>query len=244
MRASVIATLVVTALALAGCKDEHKTAATSGTPIDDTRLATLRAIAALPGMPKTVQFRGVQAYAQAAPHHTAVCGLVTPFADDTTIYVPFVIIANETTPPRAQDPHYEFEAHLGTTTMEASRTYLALIADCWDKGGPAPERPLALAPLPDNLPDPHLPPAATADPAPLAKPQVITPVSDSGQSTPASGTVTVRQSANVHATPGGATVRTVQAGQTFTVFATAPGGWYELGDAAPIGWVHESMLNR
>jgi hypothetical protein len=234
--------LLAVALAgsLAGCKDPKKAAAPAGPPLDRVRDAALQAIAAMPGLPKTVQFRGVQAYAQALPNHTAVCGLVSAFADDPTIFVAFVIVATQVSPPDATTPRFTFDAHVGTTTTEAGRVYLALVADCWDRGGPASERPLSLPPLPDNIPDPHLPPAP--DPlaaAPAAKLPGVVP----GQ-VAAGGTVTVRQSANVHATPGGASIRTVQQGQVLHVFATSTGGWYQVGDTAPFGWVHESMLNH
>ena len=223
-------------LAIAGCKDEKKTGPT-GPSADDVRNAALQAVAALPGMPKTVQFRGVQAYAQALPRHTAVCGLVSAFADDPNIFVPFVAVANQISPPEARTPRFDFDTRVGTTTTEATRVYSALVADCWDRGGPAPERPLALPPLPDNVPDPRLPvlpDAAAPAPRPAPAPGQVA----------AGGTVTVRQSANVHNGPGGPTVRTVTAGTALHVFAQAPGGWYQVGDTAPFGWVHESMLNK
>ena len=226
------AILLAAALAVAGCKDEKK-AGPAGPSADDVRNAALQAVAAAPGMPKTVQFRGVQVYAQALPNHTAVCGLVSAFADDANIFVPFVAVANQLSPPEARTPRFDFDTRIGTTTTEATRVYSALVADCWDRGGPAPERPLALPPLPDNVPDPHLPvlpDAPAAHPAP-------------GQAA-AGGTVTVRQSANVHSGPGGPSVRTVPAGMALHVFGQAPGGWYQVGDTAPFGWVHESMLNK
>ena len=217
------------ALALAGCKDQKKEASAGPPPLDAARSAALQALAALPGMPKTVQFRGVQTYTQAAAGRTAVCGLVSAFADDANIFVPFVIVANQVSPPGATTPRYEFDPRVGTTTTEASRVYSALVAYCWDRGGPAAERPLALPPLPDNVADPRAP---AADPTAARLP------------TPSTKTVSVRQSATVHAGPGGPSVRTVAHGATLHVFGQAPGGWIQVGDTAPFGWVHESMLNR
>ena len=228
------------ALPLSACKDQSKPAAPAASPLEPARNAALRALAAIPGMPKTVQFRGVQAYQQAAANHTAVCGLVSAFADDPTIFVPFVSVANQVSPPDAQTPRFEFDTHVGTTTSEASRVYLAFVADCWDRGGPAPERPLALPPLPDNIPDPHTP--AMPDPPPPVPSAPARPLV-SGQ-IPAGGMVTVRQSANVHGGPGGPSVRTVTQGMQLHVFAQTPGGWYQVGDTAPFGWVHESMLTH
>ena len=231
---------VIAAVALAGCKDQKKAAGPVGASQDQVRNAALQSIAALPGLPKTVQFRGVQAYAQALPNHTAVCGLVSAFADDPTIFVPFVTVANQVSPPDATALRFSFDTHVGSTTAEATRVYSALVADCWDRGGPASERPLSLPPLPDNIPDPHLPPVSDQAAAAPARPATL---SAPGQ-TPAGGTVTVRQSANVHASPGGPSVRTVQQGASLRVFSTATGGWYQVGDTAPFGWVHESMLNH
>jgi hypothetical protein len=240
--ATIRAALVALALAgsLAGCKDEKKTAAAPTMAPSRARDAALQAIAALPGLPKTVQFRGVQSYSQALANHTAVCGLVSGFADDPTIFVAFVSVATQVNPADAATPRFTFDSHVGTTTTEAGRVYLALVADCWDRGGPAAERPLSLPPLPDNIPDPHLPPA----PDPIAAvPAPKLPAVVPGQ-VAAGGTVTVRQSANVHSGPGGPSTRTVQQGQVLHVFATSTGGWYQVGDTAPFGWVHESMLNH
>ena len=54
----------------------------------------------------------------------------------------------------------------------------------------------------------------------------------------------MRQNANVHASPHGPSVRVVPQGTALRIFAAAPGGWYEVGDTAPWGWVHESMFVR
>jgi len=62
--------------------------------------------------------------------------------------------------------------------------------------------------------------------------------------TAAEGSVTMRQNGNLHADPLGPSVRVIAQGTTLRVFAQAPGGWYQVGDTAPWGWVHESMLER
>ena len=54
----------------------------------------------------------------------------------------------------------------------------------------------------------------------------------------------MRQNANVHAGPHGPSVRVVPQGTALRIFGAAPGGWYEVGDTAPWGWVHESMFVR
>lgn len=226
------------ALSVTACKDETPAPATDVVPLDSVRGAGLTSLAALPGMPKTVQFRGVQAYQQAAKNRFAICGLVSAFADDANIFVPFVTVATQTSPPDAKPPRYEFDTHVGTTTTEASRVYAALVANCWAGGGLAPGRAPSLPPLPDNIRDPHAPDLAAA---PVSAGKANARVA--GQ-TASDGSVTIRQSANVHATPGGSTIRTAIGGTTLHVFATAPNGWYQVGDTAPFGWVHESMVSR
>ncbi|MGI4746004.1 MAG: SH3 domain-containing protein [Janthinobacterium lividum] len=208
---------------------------------------------------RDAQFRGVQVYAQALPGHWAVCGQVSPFAEDANIFVPFVSVvtlANE-----KGHAVERFEQSIGTTTAEANRVYIALVGNCYDKGGPVsgPFQSITpLPPLPDTVTEPNhpivsarpvpaqiaagqtrpqAPPAASA---PSLSEQALPPSAE----TPASGRVAMRQNANLHAAPHGPPVRVVPQGTEMHVFAQAPGGWYEVGDTAPWGWVHESMLDR
>jgi len=55
--------------------------------------------------------------------------------------------------------------------------------------------------------------------------------------------ITVR-GANVRADPDGSArvLRTVSGAVRLTVFARAAGGWVQIGDTAPWGWVHSSLL--
>ena len=48
----------------------------------------------------------------------------------------------------------------------------------------------------------------------------------------------------MRADPHGASVRVVPRGTALHVFSQAPGGWLQVGDAGPEGWIHESMLDR
>jgi len=57
-----------------------------------------------------------------------------------------------------------------------------------------------------------------------------------------SRTVIMRQNGNIRATPQGDTLRIAPRGASLRVFAEAPGGWLEVGDTAPFGWVHGSMV--
>jgi hypothetical protein len=132
---------------------------------------------------------------------------------------------------------------------------------------------LAPPPLPDSFPDqfsrrgaadqaagqsPSVAPVAAAKPAPatsgarlqkqeptvLSGPDPAAASLSGADAAPAEGSVTMRQNGNLHADPLGPTIRVVPQGTTLRVFAQAPGGWYQVGDTTPWGWVHESMLNR
>ncbi|MBC9180115.1 SH3 domain-containing protein, partial [Pseudoroseomonas ludipueritiae] len=68
------------------------------------------------------------------------------------------------------------------------------------------------------------------------------------QATAASGTVTTTSAhpVNVRSSPagGGAVVRVVPRASLLRVFGEAPGGWLQVGEEQPIGWLHSSMLER
>ena len=217
------------ALALGGCKDQ-KPAATA--PVADKVMEAVELdIRGLPGMPAAPRFRGERVYSQAIPLRTAVCGQVSPFADDGVIFVPFVTVVTAIATP-GEALRYTFDHRVGSSTTEASRVYAAIVTYCYDKGGPASGPFPSVSPTPPlpNVPDPAVAPAAAAKPAsPAAS---------------ASGTVTVKQAATLHADPHGASVRTVQRGVTMKVFSNAPGGWLQVGATAPEGWLHESMVDR
>ncbi|MFC7540986.1 SH3 domain-containing protein [Siccirubricoccus deserti] len=50
---------------------------------------------------------------------------------------------------------------------------------------------------------------------------------------------------NIRSQPGGggAVVRIVPRASTLRVFSEAPGGWLQVGEDQPFGWVHGSMLD-
>lgn len=239
-RAMMPARSVLLLLALAfpsGCKDERASQAAQAAS-DLTPVATAAAQDLKATLPQTdaLRFRGVQVYSQAAPRQFAVCGQVAPFADDAGLFVPFVSLVTEDGAGR-----YGFEHRVATNPAEASRMYIAMVARCFDKGGPVPgpaQGVARLPPLPDTVADPAQR-VRPADVPALASPAPSPPVSAA-----ASGTVTIRSNATVHADPKGASVRVAPAGAELHVFAQSPGGWLQVGDTAPWGWVHESMLLR
>ncbi len=225
--------LVALAL-LAGCKPRQQSAA----PATDSRALDAAEQSVRQGVPAgaKARFRGVQLYTQALAQHVAVCGQVSPFADDTGIFVPFVAVV---TLPPGQGGQLQVEQHVGTDPSEASRVYIALVAYCYDKGGPSmgPDQGvMPTPPLPDNIPDSafkRVPP-----------PQPAQAQGAAAASSRASGSVTMRQAGNLHSDPHGPTLRVVPQGTVMHVFSQAAGGWYQVGDSAPWGWVHESVLDK
>ena len=198
---------------------------------------------------RNAQFRGVQVWSQAVSQHWAVCGQASPFADDENIFVPFVTVV--TLDGNGRSDGKPVDSHVGISTTEADRVYVALVADCYDKGGPAPgalQSVTPLPPLPDTVANPHEPVVATATPPATAAPAVGVPgvaasaaaaptgpaAGDAGTIVlPASGAVTMRQNANVHSAPHGPPVRVVPAGTVMHVFGQAGGGWYQVAGTAP-----------
>lgn len=221
---------------LAGCKEEKQAApSTASGAVQRARDAAQQNIQAASASPAKVKFRGIQVYSQAAPQKFAVCGQVSPFPDDSNIFVPFVSVV--TAQPRGDTTEYQFEQRIGTTTSEAGRVYGALVTFCYEEGGPPPSPVRGVAPtppLPDTIPD-----ALTRGTA--TKP---VPATSGTKPMEATGTVTMRQNGNLRADPHGAPLRVAAQGSSFKVFGQAPGGWFQVGDTAPIGWVHESMLDR
>lgn len=57
--------------------------------------------------------------------------------------------------------------------------------------------------------------------------------------------VVTRTGANVRAGPNGTAevVRTVPAAVRLSVFSRGPGGWIQIGDTVPWGWIHSSLLD-
>ncbi len=234
-------------LLLSGCKEPKPAAGQAASRVPhQADVAAERAIrAAMPAV-KEMQFRGVQVWSQAMPRRWAVCGQVSPFADDPALFVPFVSVVSIAGDGTATVPDPAFVA---TSVSEADRTYLALVTNCYDNGGPA-DSPMAsvppIPPLPNTVPSPSLAGAGSVAAEPRAPAGRVAggPAADASATQPASGDITMRQNANVHASPHGPSVRVVPQGTALRIFGAAPGGWYEVGDAAPWGWVHESMFVR
>jgi uncharacterized protein YgiM (DUF1202 family) len=159
-------------------------------------------------------------------------------------------------PPRAY-PAHEVTAGLA----------LAVGLVAWSAGTPGPLA--SLPPVLTGLAAPAPPAPSVEQPPRQAEPPIAaTPTIPGGQSlqTPAAATpnvvqpdasrlaappvgarreqVITRTGANVRGGPAGAAdvVRKAQGGTRLYVFARAPGGWVQIGDTAPWGWIHSSLL--
>ena len=236
---------------LSGCGDEKRDAArAAASAAERVRKAAEQNILAAAAAPTRIQFRGMQVYRQAMPRRNAVCGQVNPFVDDPNIFVPFVslVIAEGGQDGR---PRYQFEQHVATTTSEASRVYLAIVEYCYDEGGPTPgpyHSVMPMPPFPDTIPDPRSrsrsPTRSGKTPPEVLEPAKVTMSDAVPERTSASGSVSMRRNANLHARPHGPALQVVPQGTVMRVFSQAPGGWLQVGDTRPLGWIHESMLDR
>lgn len=108
------------------------------------------------------------------------------------------------------------------------------------KGAPAPVQspPLAAA---APLPSPPAMPAPARGGAVDAPPPPVRPALRNEESLPQ---VTVKSPANLRKGPGNSypVLRVTRRGETFRVHAHALGGWVEVGDDQPQGWIHSSLL--
>jgi hypothetical protein len=108
-------------------------------------------------------------------------------------------------------------------TPEAARRF------CRDAEPEAPPPSVLLAPRPAATGAPaSLPPPAEGPPQAMlagARPRVVT-----------------HSPANLRAAPSGEVLFSVPRGRTMAVFDRAPGGWVQVGDLGPEGWIHSSLL--
>jgi len=190
--------------------------------------------------------RGVQVYAQAAEGSSAVCGQVNlQPASGAGLFTLFVAIV---TPEGGaeQGGRYMVEQHVATSSTTASRVFVEMVSRCYEGGGPQPGQragaPPPMPPVPDRLPTPGMAaPEAQATPGgtPALAPTAHAPEMGGRQ-------VTLRQGGNlrVHPHGGGAVLRIVPQGTRLRVFGEAPGGWLQVGDSEPWGWMHDSLMVR
>jgi hypothetical protein len=144
---------------------------------------------------------------------------------------------------------------LGASSAEAGRVYLESLDKCFDGGGPATPRAAArpIPPIPTDIPR-GAPPASGEAPGVSAAPSgqlQATPAQPPPLAAPirsASGgvTTTSRHPVNIRSSPsgGGSVLRVAPRGSTLQLFGEAPGGWLQVGEGEPWGWLHSSMLEQ
>jgi tetratricopeptide (TPR) repeat protein len=107
----------------------------------------------------------------------------------------------------------------------------------------------AAPPMPDDMKAVFAGPAQVPPPVPAtaalaAQLQASARRQPAPTSSPASGTVVMRQPGNIRIAPQGAILRVEPRGKELRVFGEAPGGWLQIGDTEANGWVHSSMVQR
>ncbi|MBB5692443.1 SH3 domain-containing protein [Muricoccus pecuniae] len=234
--------LLLGLLALGGCWEDTPAKGQAGSGNDvmsKARAAAEERIRGLARDRENLRFRAVETYRQAVADTYAVCGQATLAGD--TIFIPFVSVVT------ASGNDLAVEQYVARNNVEATRVYVELVGRCFEGGGPqmrANGTPVAglTPPLPNGLP---LLNEVTPEP-----PKVLDPTSPSAASVPPgsgsmmpAGTLAMRQNGNIRSSPtgGGTVLRVAPNGAVLKVFGTAPGGWFQVGEAGPEGWVHRSM---
>ena len=245
----------VFAVGLAGCDEQPQAARSShgranspallarSVAIAEQQLrAELRGAAAL-------SFRDVQAYPQASPGHVAVCGQVSGQVSGQAraqVFVPFVSFLTWAADTEAPSQIVQL---LPMSDAEATRVHVERLAHCADgSGAAAAQRRAAPPPLPriptdlptglsaglrrggDETPEPPGGPLAAADKAQPATPEQAVMLTHAGN-------------LRAHPNGGGEVMQVLPRGKSLRVFATAPGGWLQVGGTEPRGWLHSSLVS-
>ena len=231
--------LLVGLLALGGCLEDA--APKPAARADDGAASRVRTAAEerVRGVARdanSLRFRAVETYRQAMADTYAVCGQATVTGE--AVYIPFVSVVSQ------RNGAMEVEQFVGRSNVEATRVYVEMVGRCFEGGGPIQRAGGTLVsaptpPLPNGLPlleqvRPEAPPT----------PDLITAAASAA---PASaGTVVMKQNGNLRASPGGggAVLRVARTGTVMNVFGTAPGGWFQVGETEPLGWVHSTVAVR
>jgi hypothetical protein len=245
--------LALSALGLSACddppKEQQRVEAASETVVTEARKAAEENVRIRLRILGEMQLRAVQVYRQQVPDTFAVCGQINPTGASDDPFIPWVAVVTLKDGKAARTNLF-----LGASNTEASRVYVESVDRCFEGGGPSPGRsqaPRALPPLPsDAALAQHAVslPVAPAPPVPsmAATPQQLPPSSASPVTVTRSVTTTAAHPVNIRSHPrgGGAVVRIVPRASVLHVFGEAPGGWFQVGEEQPFGWVHGSMLKR
>jgi hypothetical protein len=186
-----------------------------------------------------MRLRAVAVHPQAISGTFAVCGQINPSGRSEDPFIPFVArVTFEGERPVRTD------LVLGASNAEASRVFVELLDRCFDGGGPTNTRQMArpVPPLPTEMPRVFAGGTSQTVPPPAPAPAALPPIMQA-----ASGNVmtTSRHPVNIRSNPqGGADVlRVVPRGSNLQVFGQAPGGWLQVGESEPWGWLHSSLLD-
>lgn len=217
----------------------------------EARLATEERLRARLRIDGALMLRAVQIYRQAMSDTLAVCGQVNPNGRSEEAFIPFVVVVGFEEERVARG-----EVVVGASSAEAGRVYLESLDKCFDGGGPATPRAAArpLAPIPTEIPraaPPLINDAPVVSGAPGGLQQAVavqaSPVIAASVRSASGGvTTTARHPVNIRSSPsgGGAVVRVAPRNSTLQLFGEAPGGWLQVGEGEPWGWLHASMVDQ
>jgi hypothetical protein len=232
--------LLLAALGLGACDDKQQDpppAAAAAGEAAEARRAAAEQLRARLRMTGDMPLRAVQVWRQQLAGTVAVCGQVNPAGGANDPFIPWVA-----TVAMADGKAQRTELVLGASNAEASRVYVEMVDRCFEGGGPRTAQSAGpLPPLPlDGALSAARPPAAAPLPAPAAPSAAAPPAGGRQVTTSQAHPVNIRNSPG----GGGAVVRVVPRASTLRVFNEAPGGWLEVGEEQPFGWVHGSVLDR
>jgi hypothetical protein len=251
--------LVLAALAAGSCDDPPQgrqggDALTESAAIEARRAAEEQVRARLRILGE-LRLRAVQVHRQQIPGSLAVCGQVNPTGAASDPFIPWVAVV-----ALGEGKAARTELVLGASNPEASRVSVEMVDRCFDGGGPrTAQEARPLPPLPSDATlaaeqaaaasgragDAGSPRAPGAAPLGGPPPPLREPLTASTRAA-RQVTTTPAHPVNVRGQPGGGggVVRVVPRASTLRVFGEAPGGWLQVGEEQPFGWVHGSMLER
>ncbi|MFZ4410085.1 MAG: SH3 domain-containing protein, partial [Paracraurococcus sp.] len=233
--------LVLAVLGLGACDDKKPEAPRAVVPTGEAaeaRRAAEDQLRARLRMQGEMLLRAVQVWPQQLAGTVAVCGQVNPAGGANDPFIPWVA-----TVTLADGRAERTELVLGASNAEASRVYAEMVDRCFEGGGPRTAQ--GTRPMPPLPLDPALPqgrPIGPPNGPPTGAPAAVAPAAGGGRTV----TTTAAHPVNIRSAPGGggAVVRVVPRASTLRVFGEAPGGWVEVGEEQPFGWVHASVLER
>ncbi|GGC65597.1 hypothetical protein GCM10011504_49510 [Siccirubricoccus deserti] len=246
MRKLIAPLLAMFGTGLAACDDPPKDRPGPEPALSIARQAAEAQVRARLRMVGEMQMRALQAWRQQVPNTVAVCGQVNPTGKTNDPFIPWVAVVT-----LKEERAERTDLVIGMSNSEASRVIVEMLDRCFEGGGPPRGRPQAraLPPLPLDsalAPKPEAPPITTPAPGVASSPMPAPPASPPPAA--AAGRMVITTAAhpvNIRSQPGGggAVVRIVPRASTLRVFSEAPGGWLQVGEDQPFGWVHGSMLD-